>query len=431
MNYVFVDTNVTLHFQFLDEVDWAAAFGFDHVTLVLAPVVLSELDNKKVAGGRKERLRARKVLSLLDRLGLSSAPVLLRDGVSLAAIGNEPRPATFLECGLDPEINDDRLLASLIERSREVGDPSSVLLASDDGGIRVKARTRSIQLVAVPEELRLADEPDEVERELVDLRRELSAATSAAPRLRLTVEGLVNAGFVLRVWNGWDEKSRKKAVANWRARYPHQESSSEADRIGSFFEPSALAWNASIDEAFGKFERYLTEWPAVAQRYCRILPFCFVLENVGTAPADDVSVILRTSANGLWRRRMPKPPSIPKPVRRDSMFGLGMMSHFSPSMALNHSLLRPAAAEEDGPDVSEDGGTVKYWAKRSKHNVPVEFDKVHFEFASEDSVTSFQISYELHAANLRRPTVGSINVEIERQDAALISPFSLENADKE
>lgn len=430
MNYVFVDTNVILHFQFLDEVDWATAWGFDDVTLVLAPVVLSELDNKKVAGGRKERVRARKVLALLDRLGLSDAPVLLRDGVSLAAIGNEPRPSTFLECGLDPEINDDRLLSSLIERSREVGDPSSVWLATDDGGIRVKARTRSIQLVAVPEELRLADEPDEVERELADLRRQLSAAVSAAPRLRLTVEGLVNVGFVLRVWNGWDEKSRKKAVAHWRARYPYHESSSNADRIGSFFEPSALTWNASIDEAFGKFERYLKEWPAAAQRYCRILPFCFVLENVGTAPADDVSVILRTSGNGIWRRRMFKPPSIPKPVRWDSMFGLGM-SHLSPAMAFDHSLLRPAAAEEGGPDFSEDGGTVKYWAKRSKHNVPVTFDKVHFEFASEESVTSFQISYELHAANLRQPTVGSINVEIERQDAVLISPFSLENADDE
>jgi hypothetical protein len=44
--------------------------------------------------------------------------------------------------------------------------------------------------VAMPaDRLKLADEPDETERALETARRELAAAKSAAPKLRVTFEG--------------------------------------------------------------------------------------------------------------------------------------------------------------------------------------------------------------------------------------------------
>ena len=69
----FVDTNVLLHYRFFADVDWAAQLGVHAVTLVFAPVVLSELDQHKWNGGRREKSRAKAVLKKLDSLGLSAA----------------------------------------------------------------------------------------------------------------------------------------------------------------------------------------------------------------------------------------------------------------------------------------------------------------------------------------------------------------------
>jgi hypothetical protein len=68
--FVFVDTNVLLHYQFFDVVDWSAQLGVAHVTLVSAPVVLSELDRHKWAGSRREKARAKSVLKTIDSFGL-------------------------------------------------------------------------------------------------------------------------------------------------------------------------------------------------------------------------------------------------------------------------------------------------------------------------------------------------------------------------
>ena len=48
--FAFIDTNVLLHYRFFRDVDWAAALDEPEVVLVLAPVVLSELDDHKWSG---------------------------------------------------------------------------------------------------------------------------------------------------------------------------------------------------------------------------------------------------------------------------------------------------------------------------------------------------------------------------------------------
>jgi hypothetical protein len=55
---IFPDTNLFLHYRRLDEIDWLDTTGADAVTLLIAPIVVRELDRKKVQGETK-RIRDR------------------------------------------------------------------------------------------------------------------------------------------------------------------------------------------------------------------------------------------------------------------------------------------------------------------------------------------------------------------------------------
>ena len=57
--FAFVDTNLLLHYQLFTEVDWHKQLGVADVTLALAPVVVSGVDDHKWSGARREKVRAK------------------------------------------------------------------------------------------------------------------------------------------------------------------------------------------------------------------------------------------------------------------------------------------------------------------------------------------------------------------------------------
>ena len=177
--FAFIDTNVLLHYRFFREADWLTITGVEALVIVFAPVVLSELDEHKWSGSRRERPRAKAVLKVIDDLSVAADPVEIRPGVSVLTLPEEPQDATFASHRLQPSSKDDRLLASLFE-FRDRDDAIRVLLLSADGGLRVKARARRIEVMAPPDSLANAEEPDETEREL--LRPVVSWRRYAAPR---------------------------------------------------------------------------------------------------------------------------------------------------------------------------------------------------------------------------------------------------------
>ena len=63
---------------------------------------------------------------------------------------------------------------------------------------------------------------------------------------------------------------------------------------------------------FKKYKKYAEAWPSIVNRYRRSLELKFVLENSGTAPADDVHLNLWTGADGVWLEEL---PDLPTPAR--------------------------------------------------------------------------------------------------------------------
>lgn len=87
----FIDTNLLLHYQFLDQVDWPTLLDTQQVVFQIAPVVIRELNKQKDESRlRKLRERAASVLRRLDTLADKPPESEVRPGVTIRFQTQEP-----------------------------------------------------------------------------------------------------------------------------------------------------------------------------------------------------------------------------------------------------------------------------------------------------------------------------------------------------
>jgi hypothetical protein len=150
-----------------DQTDWAQVFEIPAVVLLVPPVVVRELDQQK-SEPRPHRSklqdRARKVLRTLDTIidnQTNGQPVNLRPNVDVLILDREP--AVF-PVGLDPAINDDRVVATAVA-FRWLHPGLRVAVLSDDRGPRLKASRFDLERFRLPEsERRNSAESDDSSR---------------------------------------------------------------------------------------------------------------------------------------------------------------------------------------------------------------------------------------------------------------------------
>lgn len=185
--YCFLDTNVLIHFRTFDEVDWPKVLGVSAVTLVLAPVVLKEIDKLKIDQLKPwQQERARKLIQkfrhLLHAVEPGQAASLGRD-LSLLCVVNEPQ-VDWVSTGLDPGWMDDRLIAAILTfKTKHEGE--RVVLVCDDFAAQQKARSRGIEVLVSEDRLERLPNDSPQNAELRQLRAKIQSYESRQPKLTL------------------------------------------------------------------------------------------------------------------------------------------------------------------------------------------------------------------------------------------------------
>ena len=79
--------------------------------------------------------------------------------------------------------------------------------------------------------------------------------------------------------------------------------------------------------------------------------------------------------------------------------------------------LPPSGGNVSGPRISKGGSTVvSYEIKVLMHNVPeADLDPVYVVFPTERTERSFEIPYEIHAAELPEPARGTLGIYVQYQ----------------
>jgi rRNA-processing protein FCF1 len=315
---VVLDTNTLLHYRKPDEISWRVLTGAPEVLLVVPLVVLDELDDKRNAKDTSLARRARNIASTIEKWTATTpadTPTELADGVAIMVLSEESDHRRLSN-------NDDEIIAvarSLADRGEKV------LVATADSGMRTRARVRGVGVLVPPDEDQLKT-PDPVERDNINLRRQLHEMQVRHPALRV----LSNDGRD-HVTPNPPKRSKledpEQVVARLAADHPPLRSSSTLGGPSPGAIPLGIS-HQQIEQYASAREDWLARCRvAVQQRnaYREIragaIELSLVVRNGGQATAGDVLAELRLDDEQYWLCRpdeleappMPKPPPKPSP----------------------------------------------------------------------------------------------------------------------
>jgi hypothetical protein len=432
--FAFVDTSIFLHYRPFDEIDWLRVLDRKSLSLVLAPITISELNNKKDEPTPRLRQRAALVIKRLDALWSQRRTGEVRPGVAVLLQDVEPS-IDYATYQLDYRSQDDRLLAAVIHfRAQNPG--AQVLLVTADFGLKLKAKRHGIETLCLPDDLKLPDEPDPNEKKIQELQREVAELKRLRPDLELTFRNGTNR---MEVQLEPPFMMTKEEMAKERdlIRQKHQKLGEEPEKEGAGALPSHVALVLSsfrqipkelVDRYNKDLDRFYAEYDAGFAKNARgvnqerlTVPVELVLSNGGTAPAEDIDVFLHfPDGFELYSRRdlpgprsPPRPPEKPTPGMPPGLYGMQsvLQGLGASTMLPDISALAPGPRNVSGPSIRRTNSfEVKFHVEQLKHGLMVDLSPLYAVFDGHELAGSLGIDYDLIVGNMAKPTAGKLHV---------------------
>jgi len=425
MVYSFLDTNMLLHYPLPDQVDWPDVMETKEVTIVIAQVVFRELNrHKDKPESRRLRDRAATVLKWFDAF-LDNPTRPLREHVGLLLLPQDPS-LDFGKYSLSRDLNDDWLLASILQF--QIDNPAEkCVLVTEDRGLRVKAMGQGLEVVRLPDTVRLPDEPDEIEKKLRETQDKLRRLENAVPDLELVFEdGKGHTRVAVRLPVKVSTQQIAAVMAEVMERYPKKREpyghvSSSLNKLAATLANTPVRnYNHQIEGFYGDYERYLNELNEFGDKKARTFVLKIRLSNIGSCPATNVHVFLHFPEGIAVYDKDSFEDVLVEPVEPrapDEGFGAGVAALDQP-----WSLVRPRMPAIDSPFANVSGWSVKRsngydvsaHVKESIHGLAVDLDSLYVMFESRQAVKSFPIDYELLASNIPEKLTGELHVIVDQ-----------------
>ena len=425
---VFVDTNCFIQLRDLKDLPWKELFpGGGTIVIVVASVVMDELDTKKHDRNQRVRNRARLALNLIneasrtDGMELSLKPgakpeLLLR----LSDIGrldwdSLPR--------LDPTRPDDQLVA---EAMQSAGGSRAVLL-SHDTGPRIRARRCGLEALEVPEDWLLPDDPDEDTREIARLKRENETLRNRYPRIEAAwlngpeaAEQILVERLKLRPLT---EPEIRELTGAYLEAHPREAGvfyPSLGFAIGSesgFTQHDFERYSAEYDKFSEKLPHFFEKLHSLVEQASPMTPVDFRIVNSGSATAEGLTVDFHVTDDWLifgdeddadrfygTRAIAPKPPLTPrlKKVREADEMARGL---FRPDF-------RPRPRDPTGfywehrPSAIDHRGSLRCEEFRAKDV----YEQTVWIYPWGEDRQSSVLELEVHASNLSDPVPAKVQL---------------------
>jgi len=426
--YIFLDTNIALHFKRADEIDWCALLGRSEITIISAPIFLRELDEQKVQNHtRRLRERAANTGKWLASLVRGEQSSEIRRGVRIEFVTDEPA-IDFAEARLSREVADDQLIATLIEFAR-ARTGADVRVVTDDLLLELKLRSRGIGVVTLPDVARLPEEPDPVAKELQEARRQIARLQSRLPRLGVKFRGSsdrlsVHLQQPRHTLQGAAVEEKRRAYPKLpfplaRAREQDYRFAALTDSIinAGATREAVDEYNRNLEAYYEKYEGYLQKLATFIDQTARAVELKLDLENDGTATASNLDLIL-TFPPGIELTEnddLEKPPIEPQPPIRPGIFGAAQLaaqmgeSRFS---GIPGSLLRGPADHEGVPRV-QGRCQANVSISKLKHGFKYEVRPLWLRFSSWETAGSMTINFHLSADELPAAEMGTLHLVVD------------------
>jgi hypothetical protein len=344
--YVVADTSVHLHARPFTDIDWLNLTGAARVAVVVPRQVQRELDRQKDEHPvRHMKDRARAAIALVREYGAKTGSAReLRQGVTLVYDRTFPGADALATLQLDPDRADDVILAAAVAW-RDAHPEARTLVLTRDVGMELGAEELGLEAMLLPEPLERSAERDPRDAELERLREKVAQHEARLPKLRVQfADGRVHLDAPLHLPAARSEGSVEQAVAQALAKYPPMDrKADEAAAVGKAKARAPLSRGhlgymlsgspsfLASEEEYARYEQERRQYAEDVRRYLAAeeeyhlraaltVPVAVVVENAGSAPAEDVRLALTFPPElhvetEETRPGPPAPPPVPRPPR--------------------------------------------------------------------------------------------------------------------
>lgn len=310
-----LDTSVFLQCRHLRDIaDWQPVSEAAEIQLYPTPTTISEIDRLKSDGSGRRAKRARSAADLFRQcLDAGAGGVVLREKPSRILL-RLPQPLDDTERDRTEAIsNADR---RIIEETRALSKQLPGLrLLTRDVGMEIRAMQAQVAAMRVPESWEAEPEPDPLQREVQDLKKQISKLSNSHTQLSIAMEGLNDAGHLELAYVEYPELPAGEA-ANLAAIIAQREEVEQAEyaarvRInvseiektmaragyGTVVTPADVeAHRQLLDKWIGKVAAITQHIPPLASFAYNMRVVTLEVANGGSIPAKDIEI--QVSARG-------------------------------------------------------------------------------------------------------------------------------------
>jgi len=324
---------------------------------------------------------------------------------------------------LSKDVPDDFLLATAIEFAGETQGRDVVVVCADIG-LYLKAKSQiRIGSLFLNEDLRLPEEMDASEKRVKELEKEIRKYSSMMPVLSLSFENQARfMTFVMSSPEALREDKLVELMSKVEEEYPllPEEESGKAFLLPGGMGVSPVnypnrSYNNELKQFYAGMRSYLKAVVEHINLRKRTLEIGLIVNNVGSAPAENVDIDLHFPNGFLLSEKQPKRPMKPTPP-------VTGMERLRQSILPNFDLadLNRRISQVEISNVSLVGikktqsYDVNVNVRRLKHLQSDSIQTFFLTFDSFEAAGSFAIEYRIIADNAPEPFLGSLNCVIEK-----------------
>jgi rRNA-processing protein FCF1 len=420
MKYIFLDTNIFLHFQDFEKIDWLSESFSKVCKLIIPPVVIDELDEKKI-GTSKIGNRARNVLNRFEELA-EMDDAKIKENIDFEILLLKPSREIYETNNLNFDEKDHRLIASIIQFSKAF-NLDEILLCSNDIGPRLRAKMHGIKSLKLDSKYLIPKQISEEEKKIKKLERENQILKTRIPKLDVL---FLNENKFLKIKIPENDYSNFEDFKNQRLKQikienPYLEFNNPKGnllaQINALTSSIIYKYNEQLDEFCSEYESALDKIFEYEKKELLSFKIQFIIKNSGNSPAEDIDLHLHfpDGFELIESSEKEKYPTLPKPpYRPKNAFDFGH-SAFPIASSFYNDITPNTSLNFNSPSIKKTNSyDVDFNRKRLKHGYSEELEELTIIFDSNSSINNFQIDFELSSGNMPDKLVGKLNVQFEK-----------------
>ncbi len=431
MKHLIIDTNTLIHYKFFTEIPWQEIFE-DTVKIIIPHKVVDELDKKKMSRKDGIQNRSRQILSNIDKI--KQGKINLPTWMSFELFLESPYDKHISKYNLNTSIDDDLIIAAckLYEQKNPDAD---LLLITADNSLRWKAESKNIDAFGIDDDYKISLSKSDKDERIEELEHEVNQLKDTIPELDVVFSNdEKHLDFEMKSISINREQQVKEELEKIKKKYPKlNENLPKSDSMNpkdlsklqqviqiNPFGPKkkpAKQYNKELVEFYDEYEEYLHRYYDYISLKNKSVNFKFIVENNGTAPAEDIDVIFHfPDGFHLFEEHnspIKAPNNKPKPPSKKYKSIADIEKVLQPNLGFSSHIPSNIPSNTSTNIKKTNSYKYEFHIKKLKHNQHETTPELTVLFDSYDDVTGFSVNYKIQAADIPREITGELNFNVQ------------------